>query len=105
MLFARSIFSDIFAGSKILAGNSPAGPPSKWVVEYPILDLCREDGHFLVLGRKGQFFISRQPGVPTKQKLIWKMASVAINIDRPPPPHVGGRAVGSIGDSSDDWRG
>jgi len=29
--------------------------------------------------------ISRQPGVPPKQKLIWKMAPVAINIDRPPP--------------------
>jgi len=28
LLFARSIFSDIFAGSKILAGNSPAGPPT-----------------------------------------------------------------------------
>jgi hypothetical protein len=31
MLFARSIFSDIiiiFAGSKLLTGNSPAGPPN-----------------------------------------------------------------------------
>ena len=27
LLFARRIFSDIFAGSKILVGNAPAGPP------------------------------------------------------------------------------
>ena len=28
LLFAQSIFSDVFAGSKILVGNSPAGPPT-----------------------------------------------------------------------------
>jgi hypothetical protein len=38
--------------------------------------------------------ISRQPGVPPKQKLIWKMAPVASNIDRPSPHRVGSR--GSI---------
>ena len=28
LLFAQSIFSDVFAGSNILAGDSPAGPPT-----------------------------------------------------------------------------
>jgi len=44
--------------------------------------------------RHQPIIISRQPGVPPKLKLIWKMAPVAINIDRPPPHRVGGR--GSI---------
>ena len=42
--------------------------------------------------RHQPIIISRQPGVPPKQKLIWKMAPVAINIDRPPPHCVGGRS-------------
>ena len=49
LLFARRIFSDIFAGSQILAGNSPAGPPAFGLIVAPT--------HFSMKGQGGREMI------------------------------------------------